>query len=350
MTKAQRRILRHYVIAALIGVGATTIFAIVQKGDGWDFLAGVLVAVLISFGAYLVEHRFGRKLQRLSFFASFLGHLAGYLASALASFYVGILIARMLERRAGPLDRTLQADMLASLGDPVIVSAYGWALAVMVALVAHRELARKLGPGVLPNWLLGRYHMPRKEERIFLFVDLKDSTALAEKMGDLKFSRFVREFLADVSDAVVETCGEVSHYIGDEAVVTWRMRQGLDEANCIQCFFLAQEMVDRRAAWYDAEFGQTPKFKAGLHGGDVVVTEVGTLKSEIVYHGDVVNTTARIQSLCAETDSALLVSGWLLTRLTLPAGFAAHAVGEFVLKGRDTPVHLHAIRKIIPSA
>jgi len=349
MTRAQRRILRHYVIAALIGVGATTIFAIVQKGDGWDFLAGVLVATFIAIGAYLVEHRFGRKLQRLSFFVSFFGHLAGYLASAFSSFYFGILIARMLERGTGPFDRALQEDMVASLGDPVIVSAYGWALAVMVALVAHRELARKLGPGVLPNWLLGRYHVPREEERIFLFVDLRDSTALAAKMGDLTFSRFVREFLADVSDAVVETCGEVSHYIGDEAVVTWRMQTGLDDANCVRCFFLAQAIVDRRAAWYASEFGQVPSFKAGLHGGKVVVTEVGTLKSEIVYHGDVVNTTARIQSLCAETDSALLVSAELLGSLILPVGLEAHALGEFALKGRDAPVHLLAIRQINPA-
>jgi adenylate cyclase len=35
--------------------------------------------------------------------------------------------------------------------------------------------------------------------------------------------------------------------------------------------------------------------KAGAHVGRVVATEVGTIKSEIVFHGDVVNTTARVQ-------------------------------------------------------
>jgi adenylate cyclase len=37
-----------------------------------------------------------------------------------------------------------------------------------------------------------------------------------------------------------------------------------------------------------------PEFKGALHGGNVVVSEVGKYKSEIAYHGDVLNTTSRM--------------------------------------------------------
>ena len=44
------------------------------------------------------------------------------------------------------------------------------------------------------NLFLGKYHRPRKEERIVMFLDLTSSTAIAEKLDLYKYSSFLKDF------------------------------------------------------------------------------------------------------------------------------------------------------------
>jgi hypothetical protein len=52
-----------------------------------------------------------------------------------------------------------------------------------------RQLNRMLDPGTLVNLLPGRYHRPVAEARIFMFLDLNDSTAIAELRGKVEALR-----------------------------------------------------------------------------------------------------------------------------------------------------------------
>jgi adenylate cyclase len=74
----------------------------------------------------------------------------------------------------------------------------------------------------------------------------------------------------------------VSLYIGDEAVITWTPKQGIRDSNCVLVFFRMREAVAARAGHYTRRYGLVPEFKAGLHIGPVIATEVGEVKSEIV--------------------------------------------------------------------
>lgn len=219
----------------------------------------------------------------------------------------------------------------------------GVGFALSLAINAVHLVSRKLGPGVFRNWLTGKYRFPVEEERIFMFLDLKNSTTLAEKLGNFKFSKLCQEFFRDLNYPVSHTKGEVSHYIGDEAVLTWKPKSGLEKANCIQAFFLMEEEIQSRSGFYLSEFGIVPEFKAGVHVGLVVAAEVGEIKSEIVYHGDVLNTTARITGKCTELDSDLLISGELSRRLNLPPELTSTDHGMHLLKGKEHGVEIIAI-------
>jgi adenylate cyclase len=214
---------------------------------------------------------------------------------------------------------------------------------LMLLLNGIRGVSQKLGPGVLWNWIRGYYYNPKQEERIFMFLDMRDSTTLAEELGDLKFSSLVRDFLNDLTSPIVETGGEVSHYIGDEAVLTWKLIKGLPEANCIQCFFRMQAVLESRRDYYQSEYGLIPSFKAGAHLGTVVATEVGKIKSEIVFHGDVLNTAARVQSMCNELGYDFLITASLGDALEKPEWLSLRPVGEVSLKGKLEPVNLLAV-------
>jgi adenylate cyclase len=218
-------------------------------------------------------------------------------------------------------------------------------LSISMVINGAHQINRKLGPGVAWNWITGKYHTPKEEERIFMFLDLKNSTTLAEKLGNIRFSKLCQDFFHDLTQPVLETKGEVSHYIGDEAVLTWKPKRGLDHANCLRCFELMEQAIANRADYYTKAYGVVPEFKAGVHIGLVVAAEVGEMKSEIVYHGDVLNTTARITGLCAELDSDLLISGDLNALLMLPEQLSAHSFGPMLLKGKEHEVEIVAVRR-----
>ena len=217
---------------------------------------------------------------------------------------------------------------------------YIWVLIV----TAVRGVSSKLGPSAFRNWIRGYYFTPKEEERIFMFLDMRHSTQLAEQLGDLKFSKLVRDFFEDLTDPILESLAEVSHYIGDEAVLTWWPKTGLPDARCLQCFFRMQLAIDRRRAYYMREYGLVPEFKAGAHIGRVVATEVGKIKSEIVFHGDVLNTTARVQGACAEFGVDLLITEALAKRLPETSWLDLSPIGGVSLKGKSEKVDLVSAR------
>ena len=54
-----------------------------------------------------------------------------------------------------------------------------------------------------------------------MFLDLNNSTAIAERLGPLRFNDFKNDFFHDIAQPVLETRGRIYQYVGDEAVVTW---------------------------------------------------------------------------------------------------------------------------------
>ena len=84
----------------------------------------------------------------------------------------------------------------------------------------------KFGRGMFLNILLGKYRNPREETRILMFLDLKDSTKIAEKLGHITYSKFIQDCFTDLNKVLNKYEAEVYQYVGDEAVVTWTQNKG----------------------------------------------------------------------------------------------------------------------------
>ncbi len=209
-----------------------------------------------------------------------------------------------------------------------------------------RLVNEKFGPGILWDMILGKYRKPRVEKKIFMFLDLKSSTTLAEKMGYLKYSSLIQQCFYDLNEIVQKYEGQIYQYVGDEAVICWDYDKGIKENVCIDCYFAFQKKLFKRKDFYENEFGLIPEFKAGMHGGELVVTEVGVVRKEIAYHGDVINTTARIQNECSNYGEGLLISGDLMKDLTLEAKHLNKAMGEVSLKGKEVPVQIFSLNTV----
>jgi adenylate cyclase len=208
------------------------------------------------------------------------------------------------------------------------------------------QVNKKYGPGVLVPLLLGKYRSPQEEERIFMFMDLKSSTAVAEELGHLRYSSFIRDCFMDINHVLMPFNAQVYQYVGDEIVVTWPVSAGLKEFSCIRFFFACENQFALRSQYYTKHYDLLPRFKAGLHMGKVTAVEIGEVKRDIAYHGDTLNTAARIQSVCNEFGKKFLVSEFLLEKIGANDNFKTESLGKIQLRGKTTGVGIASVEWI----
>jgi adenylate cyclase len=153
----------------------------------------------------------------------------------------------------------------------------------------------------------------------------------------------LKEYYSDLSEPVIKYSGEIYQYVGDEIVVSWKLKNGLQNNNCIQCFFAMKASINKQKRKYTEKFGLLPEFKAGFHLGKVTTGEIGVIKKDIIFTGDTLNTTARIQGLCNIYNVDILISGDLIKKLDFHTQFQIKTLGENELKGRDEKIELFTI-------
>ncbi|MCP4430701.1 MAG: adenylate/guanylate cyclase domain-containing protein [Gammaproteobacteria bacterium] len=214
---------------------------------------------------------------------------------------------------------------------------------VATVLLAITQVVRIIGARTLVNFILGRYHQPIHEDTIFMFLDLADSTALTERLGDLGVQTMITQFFFDISEPIVEYEGEIHRYVGDQVVITWPLRKPEDNIRAIECYFAIVQRVEEKSEKYLRQFNTIPRFRVGMHGGPVVISECGDQKQEISYFGDTINTTARIEGHCKTLDCPLLVSSELLQHMQLPPTYIAQSRHSVQLRGREAKTELFTI-------
>lgn len=220
-----------------------------------------------------------------------------------------------------------------------------WAIVVVITQL-FLQINSKFGQGVFWNFLRGKYHTPKEERRIFMFLDLNSSTTIAEQLGDKKYHAFLKDLFSDITNPILDNKGEIYQYVGDEVIVAWKYEDGIDDSKCIQCFFDIKQSLQQLSDKYLRQYDVVPVFKAGIHCGKVVAGEVGIIKRDITYSGDVLNTTSRIQGMCREFNEEVIVSGDLVSELRLTGHYAVQALGAIRLKGKQKEMQLIALRRV----
>ncbi len=224
-----------------------------------------------------------------------------------------------------------------------------WSVIIYISVVLSfalffTEIAEYLGNGVLYNFMFGKYHQPKQETRIFMFLDMKSSTSIAETLGHESYFNLLKTYYADMTAAILATSGEIYQYVGDEIVVSWEENKGIYRNNCVQCFLKISETFVQRKAYYLEKHKVFPEFKAGFHIGAVTTGEIGIIKKDIIYTGDVLNTTARIQAECNNYNTRTLISQDLVDQLSADDSFSFAKVAKLMLRGKKERTQLYHIQ------
>ncbi len=301
----------------------------------------------LSFGLLFIainelSIRFG--IDRLSFgsivLIKSLIYLLGFAFSAFLVFFTVSMIGILPE---GAWQMIAQMDY----SRQIIVLVLIFLLSQTIILNFIVQTITKFGYKNLSNFLLGKYQNPVIEERIFLFMDLKSSTAYAETLGNIQYSKLIKDCINDINKLVDTYKAEIYQYVGDEVVLTWESKDKWDVIAGIDIFYAFKKRLEERSKHYLEKYGVIPEFKAGLHGGKVTVAEIGNIKRDIAYHGDVLNTASRIESICNQYQERLLVSGWLLKKAATLNGYSSKEIGIVQLKGKQKKIDVHAVHELI---
>jgi adenylate cyclase len=336
---------QNNVFIVYLSVLLFAVYAVVQHGYNWIALStSLIVSLPVGFAIAFLETQameFRRKHRRTTFWFYLLYRTLRVTGLFMVLFIIIMIIVNWLP--IGTYETIFPHSLREFFATRKVFEFLGISLTISLVSNFMDELHRKLGRDAIYNLVLGKYHQVKKEERIFLFIDLNDSTDIAEEMGEMEFSHFLQDYFYDISEPIARYFGRVYQYVGDEVVVTWPLKKGLKFAVCVRCFFAIQKQVRRYKEQYEKRYGRVPAFKAALHCGSIVVSEVGKYKSEIAYHGDVLNTTARILGKCHDLESELLVTGALLKQVEMPKYLQAEAMGVFQLKGKQHEVDLYSV-------
>ena len=262
--------------------------------------------------------------------------LLAFLMNCLIHFSYSLLIQ---QHSLGASLDNLVSDLFYS---PWVLQKLPTWLLIFVLLQLIVEMMKKYSPGIFFDVLFGKYRHPIVENRIIMFIDLKDSTPIAEKLGHVDYFRFIRRFINYVSTALIQHNGRIYQYVGDEIVVSWLFTPR-NAKRCMEALIETRKLLQKNGESFRRDFGIIPEFRVGIHIGEVTVGEIGMIKKDLAMSGDTMNTTARIRSACSELNQKFIVSKIVIDTLDLK-DWQSESLGVVDLKGKTSGIELFALK------
>ncbi len=294
---------------------------------------GFIFGVLIGLMEEITNHR---KIISISLPLQFLLKVSG-IFFVIFLFSLFLMLIKSPEYNFSYLWSHLKENRLTS---PIIS-----AVVVSFAVSTYFQIERLVGKNLLKNYLRGKYRKPKKEIRVFMFLDLRSSTTLSEKLGNDVYYSFLNDAIYEMSESIVQTKAQIYQYVGDEIVFTWPLEKGITGNNCLRLYEKICDQLESKKSYFMKNYGYQPKFKAALHAGIVLAAEIGHIKKDIVYSGDVLNVTSRMESLCNKFEADVLISKSLFNLLDKKHEIMYEDLGAITLKGKDEKLELIKIHK-----
>jgi adenylate cyclase len=337
------KITRQFVVAGIF-VGIIYIYNEWGISEPWHYIVGVVVGILIGLLLAILElFVFARGAKRLKFIWLLAMRTVLYFLVITFIIFNVAVIAQMVIHKLGYLE-TIGAEYIQEyVFEGRFLTAVLASLLFAFSVNFVRMVSRKMGQGMLASYIQGTYYSPVHQARIIMFVKVVDAKKIMLELGPKRLHEFLNDLFYDYTSPIVNNRGIIYEYIEDLTVITWSIDKGLRKANCIRTYFDIQESINNNKEKYLEKYGFIPRIEAGLHTGSVVRAEIGEVKTQIVFHGDTMNTTARILDKCRELKLSLMASDQLIRMIGLPRIYSKKSVGEIELRGKQDPLKLFEV-------
>jgi adenylate cyclase len=196
--------------------------------------------------------------------------------------------------------------------------------------------------------LVGKYHRPIRERKIFLFLDINGSTKLVESLGPEKTNQLFGKFMFNASKPIADHGGEIYRYQGDGFIATWDWKADERVNGILEAVDDLYATVAHERPEYERRFGVCPDFRIGIHGGDVIVCEEGDIRRNIAFYGDAINIAARMETKAKEVGMDCILTSDIATLFDDPEGRLVD-LGKENVRGIDRDIAIYGLERLTAS-
>lgn len=322
---------------------ATAVFAVVGLFAAWTLgmpmdlalvgapLLGLFVS---SFEVFYFQARRGRWLREMHPLKSILIYDLIFVAVGLGIQHLNYLVHGRWHELP-----------LAHERYPVVIPVF---LVVALLVIMVIRVIGFIGGKNIFYLLIGKYHRPVWERKVFMFLDIKGSTNLVDSLGPEKSKLLFGKFMFDASAPITNNGGEIYRYQGDGFVATWNWEAALKPDGVFQAVDDLYAMVERERAEYEKSFGGCPDFRIGIHGGEIITSEEGDIRRNIGFYGDTINIAARMEAQAKDAGMDCVVTSDVATAIGDMADRLIE-LGEESVRGIARNITIYGFKRNLPS-
>ena len=203
-----------------------------------------------------------------------------------------------------------------------------------------------LPPNIGADFVRNRNAIRLGQERfiVSMFVDMRGSTKLAESRLPFDVVFLINRFLGAVSHAVIEAGGQPNQFIGDGMLALFGIDVDRTTAcrQAIRAAALAAIHVETMNRQFAGELPEPLQFGIGIHGGKVVIGDIGFRNHTIFTAvGDAVNVAARLQDMTKSLNCKVIISDDVCRAARIDPGALART--EVAIRGREEPMMIRVV-------
>jgi adenylate cyclase len=317
---------------------AVVIFAIlaglVTSASGRPIFFGVVNSILVGIGVGLFEEFYvqslrGRWIRSIHPLRAIMVYTIVVVILFLIAIHVTHVILWPIYNLPVPYGRL-----------PVVIPVV---IAFSVIGIVVMRTAHFIGIETLFHLTVGTYHRPVLQEKVIVFLDINNSTGLAEELGAVRTKSLVGKFLFDISKPITDHGGEIYLYKGDGLIALWEWREAIRDNRILRTIDAVFATIRRERPEYLEQFDVVPSFRIGVHGGEVVVSEQGDTKRAIGVYGTTINIAARMEEAAKTYNVACAISGDVAENLRSEEGRLI-PIGHEKIRGSAVEIPIYEYR------
>lgn len=243
----------------------------------------------------------------------------------------------------------------------LLALALAWALGA--ALRARRQAARES----YVRRLFGRYVSPAvmqvllrdpgqtalgavgKRKITVLFSDINGFSGHCEKKTPEQIMGMLNDYFEHMNRILFRHGGTIKQFVGDEIMAMFGAplaHPKAEEAAVLAAVEMMRHLTALRAADPQEDRGFY-HIKVGIHSGDVILGNVGSLeRTEYAAVGDDVNLGSRIMNMTRALGGDILISHEVYQKVKHLPGLTFALKGAHPVKGRVEPVEIYAVAEV----
>jgi adenylate cyclase len=243
-----------------------------------------------------------------------------------------------------------EAFVLRSLWIDTVEPCGALALSLVVSGSYEAARMRRIFQRFMPSWVADRIIDGRpgggtgtvEKEVTIVFVDVRDSTTLAEKLPSETIEEILRRYFVAGEEAALRLGTELDKFVGDEIMLFFEERAGYEHhaVRGIRWALAIQEAAEKIT---ESGLAGDIGFRVGV-GVNTGAARVGLVgANQRIQHtvmGDAVNAASRLQSATKELNRGIVVgeTTWTLAKHR----FSGVDLGEIMVKGKQMPMRIYS--------